>query len=31
MKVMSVFTDIDAMIGKDFETGLASLEAVAEK
>jgi hypothetical protein len=31
MKVMSVFTDMDAMIGKDVETGLASLKAVAEK
>ena len=31
MKVMSVFTDMDAMIGKDFETGLASLKALAEK
>ena len=31
MKVMSVFTDMDAMIGKDFETGLATLKSVAEK
>ena len=31
VKVMSVFTDMDAMIGKDFETGLATLKSVAEK
>jgi uncharacterized protein YndB with AHSA1/START domain len=30
-KVFSVFMDMDAMIGKDFETGLASLKAIAEK
>jgi len=30
-KVMCVFIDIDKMIGKDFETGLAALKAVAEK
>lgn len=30
-KVMSVFVDMDAMIGKDFEQGLANLRAVAEK
>ena len=31
LKLMSVFTDMDAMIGKDFETGLASLKSLAEK
>jgi carbon monoxide dehydrogenase subunit G len=30
-KVMSVFIDMDRMIGKDFETGLASLKTVTEK
>ncbi len=30
-KVMHVFIDMDNMIGKDFETGLASLKAIAEK
>jgi uncharacterized protein YndB with AHSA1/START domain len=30
-KLMSVFVDMDKMIGKDFETGLANLKAVAEK
>ena len=30
-KVISVFCSMDSMIGKDFETGLASLKAVAEK
>lgn len=30
-KVMSVFIDMDKMVGKDFETGLASMKAVAEK
>lgn len=30
-KVMSVFTSMDAMIGKDFDKGLASMKAVAEK
>ncbi len=30
-KVMQVFVSMDAMIGKDFEAGLASLKAVAEK
>jgi uncharacterized protein YndB with AHSA1/START domain len=29
-KVMSVFLDMDKMIGKDFETGLANLKAAAE-
>jgi uncharacterized protein YndB with AHSA1/START domain len=30
-KIMSVFTSMDAMIGSDFEKGLAKLKAVAEK
>lgn len=30
-KVMSVFMDMDKMVGKDFETGLANLKALAEK
>jgi uncharacterized protein YndB with AHSA1/START domain len=30
MKVMSVFMDMDSMIGKDFEKGLASLKGLAE-
>ena len=30
-KLMSVFVDMDKMIGKDFEAGLANLKAVAEK
>jgi uncharacterized protein YndB with AHSA1/START domain len=30
-KVFSVFCDMDAMIGKEFETGLAALKAAAEK
>lgn len=29
-KVFSVFADMDAMIGKDFETGLANLKRVSE-
>ncbi len=31
MKVMGMFADMDAMIGKDFETGLANLKTAAEK
>jgi len=31
MKVMSVFMDMEKMIGKDFETGLASMKGLAEK
>lgn len=31
MKVMSLFLNLDKMIGSDFETGLARLKAVAEK
>lgn len=30
-KVMQVFVNMDSMIGKDFEAGLASLKAAAEK
>jgi uncharacterized protein YndB with AHSA1/START domain len=30
-KVMQVFFDMDQMIGKDFEAGLANLKSVAEK
>ena len=30
-KVMSVFVDIDKMVGKDFEEGLANLKAIAER
>ncbi|WLI87465.1 SRPBCC family protein [Massilia sp. R2A-15] len=30
-RIMSVFTSMDSMIGKDFEKGLASMKAVAEK
>ena len=30
MKVMGVFTDMDQMIGKDFEKGLAALKMVSE-
>ena len=30
-KVMSVFASMDSMVGKDFESGLANLKAVAEK
>lgn len=30
MKVMSLFLDMDGMIGRDFETGLARLKAVSE-
>ena len=30
-KLMGVFVDMDKMIGKDFEAGLANLKAVAEK
>ena len=31
MKVMSVFLNMDTMIGKDFEDGLANLKALVEK
>ena len=30
-KVMSLFTSMDRMIGKDFEAGLANLKALAER
>ena len=30
-KVMSVFMNMDTMIGKEFETGLANLKGIAEK
>jgi uncharacterized protein YndB with AHSA1/START domain len=30
-KVMSVFVSMERMIGKDFETGLANLKAIAER
>jgi uncharacterized protein YndB with AHSA1/START domain len=30
-KLIGVFMDMDAMVGKDFEAGLANLKAVAEK
>lgn len=30
-KVFSMFMNMDKMIGKDFETGLAGLKAMAEK
>ncbi|MEO8588283.1 MAG: SRPBCC family protein [Flavobacteriales bacterium] len=30
-KVMGVFMNMDKMVGKDFETGLANLKAVAER
>jgi uncharacterized protein YndB with AHSA1/START domain len=30
-KVMSVFLDMDNLIGKDFELGLAALKAISEK
>jgi uncharacterized protein YndB with AHSA1/START domain len=30
-KLMGVFVDMDKMIGKDFETGLANLKAASEK
>jgi hypothetical protein len=29
-KVLSVFLDMDKMIGHDFEAGLANLKAIAE-
>jgi hypothetical protein len=30
-KIMQVFIDMDSMVGKDFETGLANLKALVEK
>jgi hypothetical protein len=29
-KVMGIFVSMDAMIGKDFESGLAKLKSLAE-
>jgi uncharacterized protein YndB with AHSA1/START domain len=31
VKIIHVFVDMDTLVGKDFETGLANLKAVAEK
>ena len=31
MRVMSAFMDMDKMVGKDFEAGLASLKSIVEK
>ncbi len=31
MKVMCLFMSMDNMVGKDFEKGLGTLKAVAEK
>lgn len=31
MKVLSILMDCDKMVGRDFETGLASMKALAEK
>jgi hypothetical protein len=30
-KIIHVFIDMDSMVGKDFEAGLASLKVIAEK
>ena len=30
-KIIHVFIDMDRMVGKDFEAGLASLKSIAEK
>jgi len=30
-KIIHMFVDIDRMVGGDFEAGLASLKAIAEK
>ena len=30
-ELIGIFVDMDSMIGRDFETGLANLKAVAEK
>jgi hypothetical protein len=30
-KLLGVFIDMDKMVGRDFETGLANLKAIAEK
>jgi uncharacterized protein YndB with AHSA1/START domain len=31
MKIIHIFISMDSMVGKDFETGLANLKALAEK
>jgi hypothetical protein len=31
VKIIHVFVDMDTLVGKDFEAGLANLKAVAEK
>jgi hypothetical protein len=31
MKIMHVFMNMDKMMGKDFEAGLANLKALAER
>jgi hypothetical protein len=31
MTIMHVFINMDKMLGKDFEAGLANLKAVAER
>ncbi len=30
-KIVHVFLDMDKLVGKDFETGLANLKTLAEK
>lgn len=30
-KIMHMFFDMDSMVGKDFEPGLANLKAITEK
>ena len=30
-KIVHVFLDVDKMVGRDFEAGLANLKAIAEK
>jgi hypothetical protein len=30
-KIIHVFFNMDSLVGKDFETGLANLKALAEK
>jgi hypothetical protein len=30
-KIMHVFINVDSMVGRDFEAGLASMKSVAEK
>jgi hypothetical protein len=30
-KIIHLFLDMDKMVGKDFETGLANLKAITEK